>query len=281
MRISNTRREFMRKLGLGAAPCPSSSTCPAWRLPTNRGASSGWSSSSAPTASCRRRSGPTKKARRSRSRRASRRSRRSRTRRSSCTASATGSAATATTTCAASAACSPASSSLPATSRAAPTRPPAGRAASRSIRRSRTILQQDAATQTRFGSLEFGVLVPERADTWTRMVYAGAESADRADRRSVPDVQQAVRPDEATAKRSAASSTTCRTTSRKSAQRVSAEDRQLARRADHVRPRDWSWNCAAAPTPSRATPRRKLEPGVEERERQHARRSAACRSSSW
>src|SRR3712207_7868357 len=24
-----------------------------------------------------------------------------------------------------------------------------------------------------FGSLEFGVLVPERADTWTRMVYAG------------------------------------------------------------------------------------------------------------
>jgi hypothetical protein len=34
-------------------------------------------------------------------------------------------------------------------------------------------LQQDAATRTRFGSLEFGVLVPERADTWTRMVYAG------------------------------------------------------------------------------------------------------------
>ncbi|MBV9468649.1 MAG: DUF1552 domain-containing protein [Abitibacteriaceae bacterium] len=34
-------------------------------------------------------------------------------------------------------------------------------------------LQQDAATRTRFGSLEFGVLVPERADTWTRMAYAG------------------------------------------------------------------------------------------------------------
>ena len=29
------------------------------------------------------------------------------------------------------------------------------------------------ATRTRFGSLEFGVMVPERADTWTRMVYAG------------------------------------------------------------------------------------------------------------
>ncbi len=35
-------------------------------------------------------------------------------------------------------------------------------------------LQKDPATRTRFGSLEFGVLVPERADTWTRMVYAGA-----------------------------------------------------------------------------------------------------------
>jgi hypothetical protein len=33
-------------------------------------------------------------------------------------------------------------------------------------------LQSDPATRTRFGSLEFGVLVPNRADTWTRMVYA-------------------------------------------------------------------------------------------------------------
>ena len=30
------------------------------------------------------------------------------------------------------------------------------------------------ATRTRVGSLEFGVMVPNRADTWTRMVYAGA-----------------------------------------------------------------------------------------------------------
>src|ERR1700730_14645117 len=34
-------------------------------------------------------------------------------------------------------------------------------------------LQSVPATRTRFCSLEFGVLVPERADTWTRMVYAG------------------------------------------------------------------------------------------------------------
>src|ERR1700726_4633568 len=34
-------------------------------------------------------------------------------------------------------------------------------------------LQSDPATRTRFGSLEFGVMVPERADTWTRMSYVG------------------------------------------------------------------------------------------------------------
>jgi hypothetical protein len=34
-------------------------------------------------------------------------------------------------------------------------------------------LQAQTATRTRFGSLEFGVMVPDRADTWTRMVYAG------------------------------------------------------------------------------------------------------------
>src|SRR3954447_20220951 len=36
----------------------------------------------------------------------------------------------------------------------------------------RTFLQKDPATRTRFGSLEFGVMVPDRADTWTRMSYA-------------------------------------------------------------------------------------------------------------
>ncbi len=34
-------------------------------------------------------------------------------------------------------------------------------------------LQNNPRTRTRFGSLEFGILVPDRADTWTRMVYAG------------------------------------------------------------------------------------------------------------
>ncbi|QDV25649.1 DUF1552 domain-containing protein [Aureliella helgolandensis] len=35
-------------------------------------------------------------------------------------------------------------------------------------------LQANAETQTRFGSIEMGVMVPDRADTWTRMSYAGA-----------------------------------------------------------------------------------------------------------
>jgi hypothetical protein len=51
---------------------------------------------------------------------------------------------------------------------------PAGWASGISIDQEiKNFLRQDPATQTRFGSLEFGVLVPERADTWTRMVYAG------------------------------------------------------------------------------------------------------------
>src|SRR3954466_7956474 len=37
----------------------------------------------------------------------------------------------------------------------------------------KTFLQSKADTRTRFGSLEFGVMVPDRADTWTRMSYAG------------------------------------------------------------------------------------------------------------
>ena len=51
---------------------------------------------------------------------------------------------------------------------------PAGWASGLSIDQEiKNFLQKDKATRTRFGSLEFGVMVPERADTWTRMSYAG------------------------------------------------------------------------------------------------------------
>lgn len=51
---------------------------------------------------------------------------------------------------------------------------PAGWASGLSIDQEiRNFLQQNPETRTRFGSLEFGVMVPDRADTWTRMVYSG------------------------------------------------------------------------------------------------------------
>ena len=51
---------------------------------------------------------------------------------------------------------------------------PAGWASGHSIDQEiKNHLQKSMVTRTRFGSLEFGVMVPEHADTWTRKVYAG------------------------------------------------------------------------------------------------------------
>jgi hypothetical protein len=53
---------------------------------------------------------------------------------------------------------------------------PAGWASGLSIdQQIRNHFQSQPATKTRFGSLEFGVAVPNRADPWTRMCYAGAD----------------------------------------------------------------------------------------------------------
>ena len=52
---------------------------------------------------------------------------------------------------------------------------PAGWASGISIDQElKNFLQAKEDTRTRFGSLEFGVMVPDRADTWTRMSYTGA-----------------------------------------------------------------------------------------------------------
>ena len=52
---------------------------------------------------------------------------------------------------------------------------PAGWASGISIDQEiKNFLQAKPETRTRFGSLEYGVMVPERADTWTRMVYSAA-----------------------------------------------------------------------------------------------------------
>ena len=53
---------------------------------------------------------------------------------------------------------------------------PAGWASGISIdQEMRRFYQADDSTKTRFGSLEFGVAVPNRADPWTRMCYAGSD----------------------------------------------------------------------------------------------------------
>jgi hypothetical protein len=52
---------------------------------------------------------------------------------------------------------------------------PAGWASGISIDQEiKNYLQSKEETRTRFGSLEFGVMVPDRADTWTRMSYSAA-----------------------------------------------------------------------------------------------------------
>lgn len=52
---------------------------------------------------------------------------------------------------------------------------PAGWASGLSIDQEiRNYLQASPETATRFGSLEFGIMVPDRADTWTRWVYTAA-----------------------------------------------------------------------------------------------------------
>ena len=73
---------------------------------------------------------------------------------------------------------------------------PAGWASGLSIDQEiKNYLQADAASRTRFGSLEFGVMVPDRADTWTYGLQR-TESAHRSHRQSVSDVRQALWPDE-------------------------------------------------------------------------------------
>ena len=131
--------------------------------------------------------------------------------------------------------------------------------------------------RTRFGSLEFGVMVPDRADTWTRMELRRREQADRADRRPVPDVRQALRPGARTAKRSAASSTTCKDDLKKVGGAVGAADKKLLdEHATFVREMEQELKEAegrgARPRGARA------RAGRQARQRQHPARSARCRS---
>ena len=101
----------------------------------------------------------------------------------------------------------------------------------------KNFLQSRPETRTRHGSLEFGVLVPDRADTWTRMVYAGPNKplapiddpyqmfgklyGRMKDQESLKSIMDELKED-----------------LNKVSSVVSSEDRQLLGRARHVRARD-------------------------------------------
>ncbi len=124
-------------------------------------------------------------------------------------------------------------------------------------------LQANPETHTRFGSLEFGVVVPDRADTWTRMVYAGPNKpvapiddpnqmfaklyGDRRGRQKLASVLDGVHND-----------------FRRLAKRIGKEDRRLLEEhASYVRSMEQQLAADAAAAPiDHAVP--EIEPGVRE-----------------
>ncbi len=121
-------------------------------------------------------------------------------------------------------------------------------------------LQSQPDSRTRFGSLEFGVMVPDRADTWTRMVYAGANKpiapiddpyrmfaklyGQVKDKESLRSILDDVRED-----------------LRKVGERVSAEDRRLLdEHATFVREMEEELKAAGNLTLDHAVPQ--IDPGV-------------------
>jgi hypothetical protein len=123
-------------------------------------------------------------------------------------------------------------------------------------------LQKDPATRTRFGSLEFGVMVPDRADTWTRLSYVGPNKplppiddpyqmfaklyGRMKDRESLKSILDDVQED-----------------LRKVGARVSGEDRRLLEEhAGFVREMEKELQATEAQAAGHAVP--ELEPGVKE-----------------
>lgn len=126
----------------------------------------------------------------------------------------------------------------------------------------KNFLQANEATRTRFGSLEFGVMVPDRADTWTRMSYSGPNKpitpiddpyrmfskmyGRRKDQESLKSILDALKGD-----------------LQKLASSVNSEDRQLLEeQATFVREMEQELNAASSESVGHAVP--ELEPGVKE-----------------
>jgi hypothetical protein len=140
---------------------------------------------------------------------------------------------------------------------------PAGWASGLSIDQEiKNFLQSKEETRTRFGSLEFGVMVPERADTWTRMSYSGPNKpitpidnpyqmfgklyGKMKDRESLKSILDTLQND-----------------LKKLASSVSAEDRQLLEeQTTFVRELEQELKTAATQSVGHAVP--ELEPGIKE-----------------
>jgi Protein of unknown function (DUF1552) len=140
---------------------------------------------------------------------------------------------------------------------------PAGWASGISIDQEiKNYLQKNPATHTRFGSLEFGVLVPDHADTWTRMVYAGPNQpiapiddpyqmfnklyGHMKDRETVASILDDLQDD-----------------LNKIRERIGAEDRHLLdEQAAFVRETELELQTASMSRPVHAEPQ--LEPGIQE-----------------
>jgi hypothetical protein len=140
---------------------------------------------------------------------------------------------------------------------------PAGWASGLSIDQEiKNFLQAKDETRTRFGSLEFGVMVPERADTWTRMSYSGPNKpitpiddpyqmfgklyGKMKDQESLKSILDALQDD-----------------LKKLASSVSAEDRQLLEeQTTFVRELEQELKTSAKESAGHAVP--ELEPGIKE-----------------
>ena len=158
---------------------------------------------------------------------------------------------------------------------------PAGWASGISIDQEiKNFFQSRPETRTRFGSLEFGVAVPNRADPWTRMVYAGPNKpiapiddpyqmfaklyGRLQDQESLTSILDDVQDDLQQGPRG----------------RSAREDRQLLEEHETF-VREMEQELQAASEDQSATTRARTGAGREERERQHARSSAGCRSICW
>ena len=124
-------------------------------------------------------------------------------------------------------------------------------------------LQANPDTQTRLGSLELGVVVPDRADTWTRMCYAGPNRPIAP----IDDPYQVLARlygDEQKQARLASVLDGVQAELKAAERQIGAEDRELlSRHAEFVRSMEKELQAARAAEPT-DHPVPELEPGVYE-----------------